>query len=127
MTTGSDRVPSAPKGTGPAGRALWRDVVGTFELDAAELGLLREAVRTTDALDALNAVVAADGVLDPTTGKAHPALVEARQQRMALARLVASLRLPDDNDDRAQRRGAARGTYNGRRCGMYSIGPHAAS
>lgn len=46
---------------------------------------------------------------------AHPAMVEARQQAIVLARLVASLRLPSgetaDGLVRSQRRGAARGSY----------------
>ncbi|MFC5208610.1 hypothetical protein ACFPM0_18860 [Pseudonocardia sulfidoxydans] len=46
-------------------------------------------------------------------GRVHPAVIEARQQRLTLARLVASLRVPDDGDVRPQRRGAARGFYGG--------------
>ncbi len=85
-------------------------MLGRFELDEHELALLREAVRTASQLDALDAEVRAAGVL--LDGKAHPALVEARQQRIVLARLVASLRLPEDDAGvRPQRRGAARGSY----------------
>ncbi|KEP41090.1 hypothetical protein MKSMC1_37520 [Mycobacterium kansasii] len=53
----------------------------------------------------------------PHGAKAHPALTAAQQQRIVLARLAASLRLPSgDQDDpsvlrRPQRRGAARGVY----------------
>ncbi|WP_275777917.1 hypothetical protein [Paenarthrobacter sp. Y-19] len=35
--------------------------------------------------------------------RAHPALVEARQQRVTLAKLVASLRIPMDDDQAAGR------------------------
>jgi hypothetical protein len=112
---GKAAVPSAPKGAGPSGLALWRDVLGKYELEEHELALLREAVRTVDDLDALAAVTARDGV---TLGaRVHPALVEARQLRIALARLVGSLRLPaGDEDDQAagrrpQRRVGARGVY----------------
>lgn len=111
----SDRIPAAPKGTGPSGRRLWREVQTRFELDEHERALLVEVVRTVDQLDALDAIVAAEGVLEAATGRAHPALVEARQQLAILARLVATLRLPDDEDRRPQRRGAARGTYRGGR------------
>ena len=52
------------------------------------------------------------------TQRVHPAIVEARQLRIALARLSASLRLPagEEGDEpqhlrRPQRRGAARGVY----------------
>ena len=38
---------------------------------------------------------------------AHPALTESRQQSITLTRLIASLRLPSDEDDvRPQRRGS---------------------
>lgn len=50
---------------------------------------------------------------------AHPAQVEARQQSLTLARLLASLRLPfgeaEGEASRPQRRGAVRGSYGVRR------------
>ncbi len=90
-----------------------------YELEEHELLLLREAVRTVDVLDDLTAQVAADGsvVESPQGSKAHPALVEARQQRIALARLLAALRLPAGEeseaggDRRPQRRMGVRGVY----------------
>ena len=96
---------------------LWREVLARYEMDEHETALLREAVRTLSQLDALDAAVRVDGVL--VAGKAHPALVEARQQRVVLARLIASLRLPeDDAGARPQRRGAARGSYDRRVHGL---------
>jgi len=61
----------------------------------------------------LDAIVRREGVIvsSPQGEKAHPALVEARQQRVVLARLLASLRIPIDEEGRAQRRGGARGVY----------------
>ena len=113
--TGGSKLPPAPKGTRSAGRRLWSSVAGSFELDEHELALLREIVRTVDNLDALAAAVLSDGaVLDSAMGgrKVHPALIESRQLRLTLARLVAALRLPEgDTDVRPQRRGAPRGTY----------------
>lgn len=109
------RVPAPPKGTGPSGRALWRDVLGKYSLEEHELALLRESCRTVDQLDALAAAVAADGAM--VSGRVHPALVESRQLRIALARLVGALRLPaGDEDDqvsgrRPQRRVGVRGVY----------------
>lgn len=106
------RPPAPPKGTSASGRELWRQVIGRFELDAHEVGLLREAVRTLTDLDALADVIAREGVMLPD-GRVHPAVVEARQQRIAAARLIAALRLPEDpaDDGRPQRRGGARGVY----------------
>lgn len=109
-------VPDPPDGTGKSGQALWRDVLGKYDLEEHELALLREACRTVDDLDALAAVSARDGMtLGP---KVHPAVVEARQLRIALARLLGALRLPSGDDvdpatgRRPQRRGGARGVYS---------------
>jgi hypothetical protein len=110
-------TPQPPKGAGAAGAKLWREVLAEYELEQHELLLLREAVRTIDALDALEARVSADGpLLGSSQGdRAHPALVEARQQRIALARLLAALRLPageeEAGDRRPQRRMGVRGVY----------------
>ena len=111
----TEKQPAPPKGTRSGGKKLWCDVLGKYELEQHEIALLREAVRTVDDLDALADVVAAEGV---TIGyRVHPALVEARQLRISLARLVGALRLPaGDEDDqpagrRPQRRGGARGVY----------------
>ncbi len=89
-----------------------------YEFEEHELVLLREAVRLTDTLTDLQAVVAEEGaVITDTRGerKTHPAVVEARQSRIALARVLAVLRLPSGEDGehlrRPQRRAGARGTY----------------
>lgn len=108
-----------PAGLADAGRRLWRSVVSDYELEEHERRLLTEACRTVDVLDDLEAKVRADGPLvdSPQGMKAHPAAVEARQQRIALARLIAALRLPagDEGDRqrnaRPQRRVGARGVY----------------
>jgi hypothetical protein len=100
---------------GTSGRRLWRSILADFDLSEHELVLLNEACRTVDQLDAFAEVVAAQGVIEADTGKAHPAVVESRQLRLALARLVATLRMPTGDEDAVpQRRGAARGAY-GRR------------
>lgn len=107
-------IPSAPRGTKAGGRRLWRSVLDAFELDEHELVVLREAVRTVDQLDALAAVVERDGPMSesPQGPRVHPALVESRQLKLALTRLLASLRLPSgESDGRPQRRGAARAPY----------------
>jgi len=75
---------------------LWASVVDVYELEHHEIVLLTEAVRTVDLLAALDDAVRADGALveSPQGLKAHPGAVEARQQRIALARLLGALRLP---------------------------------
>lgn len=105
-----------PRGLKAAGKRLWASVVDAYELEEHEAALLLEAARTVDLLDDLAALVARDGPM--VGGKMHPAAVEARQARIALARLTAALRLPagEEGDEqkgarRPQRRVGARGVY----------------
>ena len=113
----SKRIPPAPPGTEASGGKLWRGVLADWDLEEHELALLKEATRTVDLLDRLDAIVADEGpVIDGKAGKrVHPAAIEARQGRIALARLVAVLRLPDGAEDdqsagtRPQRRPGVRG------------------
>jgi hypothetical protein len=114
-----DEGPKAPAGTRAGGLRLWRSVVADFDLDEHELALLREAARCVDTLDELDARVKVDGAVisSPQGLKAHPAAVEARQQRITLARLLAALRVPlgDEQDQagnaRPQKRAGVRGVY----------------
>jgi len=108
----------APPGAGAAGKRLWVSIVGAYELEEHELAQLIEVVRTVDVLAELDKAVQRDGVVVPSPQgeRAHPALVEARQQRLVLARLLAALRLPagDEKDCKAtsrQRRTGVRGVY----------------
>ena len=98
---------------------MWASVTDVYDLNEHETVLLVEAVRTVDLLAALDAAVRADGALvdSPQGLRAHPAAVEARQQRIALARLLAALRLPagGEGDRQANARPArklgVRGVY----------------
>jgi len=108
------RIPSAPRGAKTAGRRLWAAVLADFDLGEHELVLLRQAVAVADVCDLLAGVVAEDGPL--RDGKAHPALVELRQQRILLARLIVALRVPLGDEDNA----AGRSQYRGPR-GVYAI------
>jgi hypothetical protein len=94
-----------PAGLKAGGRKLWRSVTEDFELGEHELSILLEASRTVDALDALETIIRDEGVtnVSPQGVRAHPALVEARQQRVTLAKLVASLRIPLEDDESAGR------------------------
>ena len=112
-------VPKAPPETRAPGRRLWESVVADYSLDEHEVVMLIEAVRTVDLLDLLDVAVRRDGPLleGPQGTRAHPAAVEARQQRIVLGRLLAALRLPsgEAGDEklsaRPQRRSGARGVY----------------
>lgn len=117
----TDRHP--PEGLGNAGTSLWVAVTDVLDLDEHEALALRELCRTADTLDVLQAVVDRDGVLaDSSQGmRAHPALVELRQQRIAFARLVSAMQLPsgltdpqqvgDQPERPAQRRPGVKGVY----------------
>jgi len=63
----------------------------------------------------LQALVDTEGPI--VEGRAHPALVELRQQRILLARLVVALRVPmGEQDDESPQRPQYRGTR-----GVYGI------
>ncbi|HEY9562663.1 MAG TPA: hypothetical protein VIR30_02735 [Nocardioides sp.] len=106
----------AALGLAHAGQSLWRSIVDDYDLERHEELLLLQACRTVDMLEELETCVSRDGVM--RDGKAHPGVVEMRQQRIALARLLAALRLPAGEEGalgtparRPQRRGGARGVY----------------
>jgi len=82
-------------------------IVGAYELEEHELAQLIEVVRTVDALAELDKAVQRDGVVvsSPQGERAHPALVEARQQRLVLARQK------DGKATSRQRRIGVRGVY----------------
>jgi hypothetical protein len=106
------KPPPPPKGAQAAGKRLWRAVLEGWQLEEHELVLLRHAVAVADVCDQLHELVESKGVL--LAGRAHPALVELRNQQILLARLLVALRVPlgDQGDDspRTQRRGL-RGVY----------------
>ena len=107
------RVPAPPRGAQAAGRRLWRAVLREFELEEHEQTLLRQAVHVADLCDGLQREVDAEGFL--RDGRIHPAVVELRQQRIVLARLIVALRVPlgvmeGKSEDRTQHRGT-RGVY----------------
>ncbi len=113
-----ERIPSPPRGAKAEGRRLWRRLCEAYQFEEHELVLLRQAVRLVDALTALDALVEKEGTVVTTPSgvqRAHPALVEARQSRIALARTLAVLRLPAGEDAgqlrRPQRRSGVRTPY----------------
>lgn len=109
---GPPPAPRPPRGLKTPGRKLWNDVQARYELEVHEELLLLEMARTADTLDRLAKLIAADG---PDSSWAT---VEARQQRIAFARLSAAMRLPAGAEGdhqagarRPQRRVGARGVY----------------
>jgi hypothetical protein len=108
-----DELPEPPAGLGAGGSALWASLTEGFDLASHELVMLKEACRTVDLLDVLQLSIDLDGPVLPwgKGTRANPAAVEARQSRIALARLFASLGIPADGEGRTGQRGAARGVY----------------
>jgi hypothetical protein len=114
-----DKPPRAPNGSKAAGQRLWHAVLSGYELAEHEMTLLVQACRVADVCDELQTLVDADG---PVTGKrVNPAIVELRQQRVVLAKLIVALRVPLGDQEipsktgapRLQRRGT-RGFYQAR-------------
>ena len=85
-----------PDGLGATGAALWDSIAGVLSLEEHEALKLLQLCRAADLLDELQAEVTRDGVVidSPQGRKAHPAVVELRQQRVAFARLASDMRLP---------------------------------
>jgi phage terminase small subunit len=109
----TQQIPKPPAGLRRSGRAMWRSVLGDFELTDHEQVILRECCRTLDTIDGLQQVLEDEGFTSTTSqGKrVHPSLAELRQQRLAFARLVSALRIPlDDVEGRTQSR-PIRGVY----------------
>jgi hypothetical protein len=109
-------IPRPPKGSGPSGKRLWNAVQAEFELGEHERALLTALCRQADRLDELEALIAAEGLIVTGHGttKMHPAVVEARQTAIAVARIAAALRLPsgeEDDEGQGQRRTGVRGVY----------------
>lgn len=107
--------PKPPAGLAAGGRKLWRELVEHFEFDGAEPRLLAELCRQVDLVDALADAVAKHGVMVPTADrdsvKLNNAVTELRHGRLAVARLVAALRLPDEDGAKEQRRQGFRGVH----------------
>lgn len=106
----ANRKPKRPDGLGARAAKLWADVVGTFDLRPDELIVLGEACRTMDTLARLDdALRGADLMVRGSQGqlRENPLLSEARQQRLALSRMLKQLDLPESDDVaefKAQRR-----------------------
>lgn len=90
----------APRGLKGGGRAFWRRVTAVFVLSESETVVLREVCRSIDLIAELESVLERDGSTVTGTGgatKTHPHVAELRQQRAALAKLLAVLALPGED------------------------------
>jgi hypothetical protein len=99
--------PVAPPGLGEAGRAFWRSIIATYELSPGELELLRQACRTVDVLERVDAQLAAEDLT--TVGsrgqmRCHPLLTAAVEQRRTLEALLNAMALPFPAEEFGKRR-----------------------
>jgi len=105
------RAIRAPKELNESGRRLWSHVSREFELEEHELQVFLQACRIADTLDRLQQEMVGVNLVmkSPQGAKIHPALVESRQQSLALAKVMASLRIPfGDEDAQPQKRAGVR-------------------
>lgn len=102
-----------PRGLQAPGQKLWKSTFEQYELSDTEAAVLEEACRARDWIAQLDAVVARDGVMASSSQgiRVHPALTEVRQQRLLLARLLATLSIPPLEDDDLPPARKARGVY----------------
>lgn len=90
-----------PPGLGPQGSCLWREISGGFELRVDELRVLEDACREVDLIERLeDALRDAPLVVTGSQGQpvASPLVQELRQHRSLVARLLAALKLPDEDE-----------------------------
>lgn len=92
------RKPRQPARLGAAGKKLWTSLVDTFDFDAREVAVLERACRQCDDVALLEGLLERDGLSTVgSTGqpKLTPIVSELRQGRLAVARLLGDLALPD--------------------------------
>jgi hypothetical protein len=97
------------------GTAFYDRTLEAFELTDSERELLSEAARLMDELETLKAQLDADGLTLVTPSgilKPHPCLAEVRSHRIALARLLAQLALPDETGEALATATQVRGRQN---------------
>jgi hypothetical protein len=86
---------------GAAAQRVWR-LVDIFEFDERELVILTAAARQADDIALLERLIRRDGPVVPGSmgqPRLSGALTEVRQGRLALAKLLAELALPADEED----------------------------
>ncbi|WP_328314139.1 hypothetical protein OG432_30360 [Streptomyces sp. NBC_00442] len=88
-----------PAGLGSQGSCLWEEIAGAFELRADELRVLGDACREVDLIERMEeALRDAPLVVTGSQGQpvASPLVQELRQHRSLVSRLLAALKLPDE-------------------------------
>ena len=97
------RRPKTPTGLGTEGTKLWREVVGTFDVNEEphKRRILFDACKTADLIDKLDAAM----VGEPLTAKGsmgqlviHPLIAQSQSARTQLAQLLTRLNFAETED-----------------------------
>ncbi|WP_221888624.1 hypothetical protein [Streptomyces sp. WAC05950] len=94
--------PDPPEGLGLRAARLWEDIVDGQELRTDELRILEDACREVDLIERMHAELqGAPLVVKGSMGQdvANPLVQELRQHRALVARLLASLKLREDDQE----------------------------
>lgn len=106
----------APKNLKTAGKKLWRETVGSYELRQDELETLKAACGEADLISRMEEALE-DEPLTVTGSQgqivAHPLVQELRQHRTAMLTLLRGLKLPDEGGTAqvSQQRAAAQSRW----------------
>lgn len=94
-----------PTGLHIGGRRLWNRVLADFELAEHEEAVLLQACRIVDVLDRLQTEIDAHEIVveSPQGPKIYPPVVKFRQQAVTLAKCMASLRIPLEEEQKIDR------------------------
>lgn len=105
----TEKRPKPPAGLEKAGKRVWREILAEFDLDARELLVLEQAARQADAVTALEAEIDESGLVSRGSRgqmRLSTSVTELRQARLAVAKLLSELALPDDEGQTASGRHA---------------------
>jgi phage terminase small subunit len=101
------KAPAAPPGLDGPGRALWKAVLGDYELSPAEMAVLEVACRALDRVRAAEKVLAEDGLT--VSGRwgpqPHPLILVARDAGTQLRAAIKQLGVALDDDEKIARPG----------------------
>lgn len=103
-------IPRRPYRLGEAGTALWDSIIPDYELRPDEVRILSDSCREADIIDRLeDELVDADLMVKGSMGQltASPLVSELRMHRVALAGLLAKLKIPDSPAGAARKRAVA--------------------
>jgi len=121
MPQEGDMATKPPPKLSAKARRLWTETTTAFTLREDELCVLEDACRELDLVARMEAEVAKSGlVVEGSQGQpvSSPLVTEIRQHRTVMARLLQSLKLPEDAEsaeaERAKRSATMREVANAR-------------